>query len=118
MSGDSEIMQTDLLAMYRGKLAEQFVAQELLFAQNSELYYWARAERSSAAEVDYLFENKGKIYSVEVKPGKGGSLKSLHLLLKSQPNCQQGLVLYCGTYANREEQKLQFIPLYYAGSLS
>ena len=115
---DIEIRQQDLLKIYRGKLAEQFVAQELLVTQNSELYYWARAARGSTAEVDYLINKDGRIYAVEVKSGKGGSLRSLHLLLDSYPDCSEGLVLYSGAWAELPEQRLRFIPLYYAGSLS
>ena len=115
---DIEIRQRDLLNIYRGKLAEQFVAQELLAAQNGELYYWARDSRGSAAEVDYLINTDGRINAVEVKSGKGGSLRSLHLLLDNYPDCSEGLVLYSGVFAERPEQKLRFIPLYYAGSLT
>lgn len=114
---DIEIRQQDLLTIYRGKLAEQFVAQELLVTQNSELYYWARAARGSTAEVDYLVNKDDRIYAVEVKSGKGGSLKSLHMLLDNYPACREGLVLYSGAWAELPEQKIRFVPLYYAGSL-
>ena len=114
---DIEIRQQDLLNVYRGKLAEQFVAQELLVTQNRELYYWARAARGSTAEVDYLMNKDDRIYAVEVKSGKGGSLKSLHMLLDNFPACREGLVLSSGAWAELPEQKIRFIPLYYAGSL-
>jgi predicted AAA+ superfamily ATPase len=39
---DREMQHRDLLDIYRGQLAEQFVAQELLVAQRRELYYWSR----------------------------------------------------------------------------
>ena len=107
-----ELRQEDLLAMYRGKLAEQFVAQELITWQGTELFYWARAARSSNAEVDYLVVRKGEIYPVEVKSGTGGSLRSLHLMLDTYPNCPRGLVLYSGTGKKIDEQKLEFLPLY------
>ena len=107
-----ELKQENLLAMYRGKLAEQFVAQELLAWHSSELFYWARDARGSNAEVDYLVVREGKIYPVEVKSGAGGSLRSLHLMLEKYPNCPQGLVLYSGPYRNLPEQKLVFLPLY------
>jgi predicted AAA+ superfamily ATPase len=107
-----ELQQENLLAMYRGKLAEQFVAQELLAWQSSELFYWARDARGSNAEVDYLTVKKGQIYPIEVKSGKGGSLRSLHLILEKYPNCPQGLVLYGDTYKKLPEQKLVFLPLY------
>jgi predicted AAA+ superfamily ATPase len=107
-----ELKEENLLAMYRGKLAEQFVAQELLAWHSSELFYWARDARGSSAEVDYLVVRDGKIYPLEVKSGAGGSLKSLHLMLGKYPNCPHGLVLYSGPYKNLPEKKLEFLPLY------
>jgi len=109
---DLEIQQENLLAMYRGKLAEQFVAQELLAWHGSELFYWAREDRGSSAEVDFLVVRKGSIYPVEVKSGAGGTLRSLHLMLGKYQNCPQGLVLYSGTSRKLSGQKLQFLPLY------
>jgi predicted AAA+ superfamily ATPase len=114
---DEELKNDDLSEMYRGKLAEQFVAQELAAAHNSEVYYWSREKRGSSAEVDFLVVREGKIYPVEVKSGTQGRLRSLHLLLEKYPNCPEGLVLYSGAYTKRPEQKLLFIPLYCAGSL-
>jgi hypothetical protein len=114
---DIEIAQENLLSIYRGRLAEQFVGQELLAWHSKELYYWARDAKSSNAEVDYLTVRKGKIYPVEVKSGAGGSLKSLHLILKEYPNCAQGLVLYSGPWRKLSEQKLTFLPLYATPSL-
>ncbi len=107
-----ELQQNNLLSMYRGKLAEQFVAQELLAWHSSELFYWSRDARGSNAEVDYLAVQGSDIYPIEVKSGAGGSLKSLHLMLKTYPNCPYGLVLYDGTYRKQPEQKLMFMPLY------
>jgi len=54
---------------------------------------------------------------IEVKSGRGGTLRSMHALLQRYPECPEGLVLYSGSYARRIEQKLRFIPIYYAGSL-
>ena len=113
-----ELKQENLLAMYRGKLAEQFVAQEMLAKNSSELFYWARDVRGSSAEVDYLAVRQGNIYPVEVKSGASGSLKSLHLMLEKYQNCPQGLVLYSGTYRELPEQKLTFMPLYCAAIIS
>jgi uncharacterized protein len=113
---DVEMRHDDLLDIYRGKLAEQFVAQELLVTQNRELYYWAREERNAAAEVDYLIHGGGEVYPVEVKSGKGGSLRSLRLFLDTYTTCPQGLVLSSGKYSVLAEQRLRFIPLYFAGA--
>ena len=112
MDVQAELAQDNLLAMYRGKLAEQFVAQEMLAWHSRDLYYWARNAKSSNAEVDYLAVQKGKIYPVEVKSGPSGKLKSLHMMLKAYPNSEQGWVLQSGPYRELPEQKLVFWPLY------
>jgi len=82
------LFTNDLLLLNRGAIAEQFVGQELLAYQDpfneAQLYYWSREQKSSQAEVDYLFNIDSKIIPLEVKSGKTGSLKSLHLLLKEK----------------------------------
>jgi predicted AAA+ superfamily ATPase len=113
---DRETQHRDLLDIYRGQLAEQFVAQELLVAQRRELYYWSRDARGSQAEVDYLVVHDGRIHPVEVKSGAGGQLRSLHMVLAAYPACGDGWVFYSGPYARLPEQKFEFIPLYFAGS--
>ncbi len=114
---DLEFKEENLLSIYRGKLAEQFVAQEMLAKSGSELFYWARDARGSSAEVDYLAVNKGIIYPVEVKSGTSGRLKSLHMMLDKYQNCPEGVILYSGTYKELPEQKLRFLPLYYAAEI-
>ena len=42
-----ELQQENLLAMYRGKLAEQFIARELIAWHDSNLFFWSRDARSS-----------------------------------------------------------------------
>ena len=112
-----EMREADLLSIYRGKLAEQFVAQELVASHAAELFYWSREARGSSAEVDFLVAQGGRVVPIEVKSGAGGSLRSLHLLLATYPSCAEGIVLSSGTFAHRPEQRLTFMPLYYAGSL-
>ncbi|MEN8128333.1 MAG: ATP-binding protein [Planctomycetota bacterium] len=108
----AEWNQENLLAIYRGRLAEQFVAQELLAWHSRKLYYWSRNAKNSNAEVDYLIVHKGSIYPIEVKSGPAGRLKSLHMCLGKYPNCPQGWVLQDGPYRELPEQKLIFWPLY------
>lgn len=116
LPADREMQHRDLLDIYRGRLAEQFVAQELLMTQRRELYYWSRETRSSQAEVDYLVVYDGQIHPVEVKSGTGGRLRSLRLVLDTYPACGDGLVLSSGPYGYRSEQRVRFVPLYYAGT--
>ncbi len=111
-----ELRQEDLLAIYRGRLAEQFVAQELIARHAPEIFYWARDARGSSAEIDFLAVREGRIVPLEVKSGAGGSLRSLHRMLSDYRNCPEGVVLYSGPYARRQEQRLTFMPLYSAAS--
>ena len=62
-----------------GAMAEQFIGQHLLTVQDSSpsLNYWVRQAKTSNAEVDYVISQGPLIIPVEVKSGKGGSLKSL-----------------------------------------
>ncbi len=114
MPNDIEYAKSDLLAIYRGAMAEQFVGQEMLVAQQGGLYYWERQAKSSSAEVDYLAVLNGKIHPVEVKSGATGSLRSLHLFLASYPESGTALVFSDRPYADLPEQKITFLPLYSA----
>ncbi|MCX6582096.1 MAG: ATP-binding protein [Candidatus Aminicenantes bacterium] len=83
------IMTGDFIRVNSGAVAEQFTAQELLAYQDvyrdASLYYWAREERSSNAEVDYLAPYSGYAFPIEVKAGKTGTLRSMHLFLEKYP---------------------------------
>ena len=116
MKVDLEYTKNDLLEVYRGAMAEQFVGQEMMVSQGSDLHYWSREAKGSTAEVDYLAVVDGSIYGVEVKSGPAGRLRSLHLLLEKYRNCEGGLVFSSGPYAELPEQNLTFIPLYFACS--
>ncbi len=76
----------DFININNGAIAEQFVAQELLsyqdFYTQSSLFYWVREAKSSNAEVDFIIPCCSKILPVEVKAGKTGTLKSMHLFFK------------------------------------
>ena len=80
---------------HMGAICEQFVAQEYLaYLPNhiqSSLYYWHREQRTSNAEIDFVFVVNDKILPVEVKSGAKGRLKILHLFLETHPQCAQGL---------------------------
>jgi hypothetical protein len=113
-----EYLKTDLLSLYNGAMAEQFTGQEFASAGYDNLYYWSREAKSSSAEVDYLIHRDNNIYPVEIKSGASGKLKSMHLLLKQYPQIKQGYVLSTAPYGKIVDQKLTFLPLYYAFGLA
>lgn len=111
-----EYQKAEILNIYKGGMAEQFVGQEMLLSQNGSLHYWSRQAKSSSAEVDYLAIIGGKIYPIEVKSGPSGRLKSLHIFLKTYQNCPKGIVFSTGPYRELAEERISFVPLYYAFS--
>ena len=111
-----DYLSTELLAVFRVAMAEQFVGQEILSATNSDLYYWSREKAGSNAETDYLMAPRGEIIPVEVKSGKGGSIKSLHVLLDKYQNINRALVFSDAPFGQLEDQKITFLPLYYVYS--
>lgn len=106
-----EFQKTNLLATYRGALAEQFIGQELR-AAGQELYYWRRNAKSSTAETDYLIAKGGQIIPIEVKSGSKGRLRSLHLLMKEFTNIPQAMVFLDAPYASQGNDQIKYLPLY------
>jgi uncharacterized protein len=78
-----------------GAIAEQFVAQEYIaytaLTAPANLFYWHREQRTSNAEIDFIFTKQEKIIPVEVKSGTTGGLRSLQLFLQEHPNSPYGL---------------------------
>ena len=79
------IQLQDLVTDHKGAIAEQFIGQSLLASQqpyeDTQLFYWTRQAKNSNAEVDYIWQHQNKLYPIEVKAGKSGTLKSMHVYL-------------------------------------
>jgi uncharacterized protein len=95
----AEILGTDDLSkMHQGTIIEHLVGQELLatrFNILSSLNFWVREKPTATAEVDYVYPFEGKLIPVEVKSGKEGTLKSLHLFMDLAPH-NMALRFYSG----------------------
>ncbi len=83
-----DLQQGDLSLVNDGAVAEQFIGQHLLYSgasyETPGLYCWMREARTAAAEVDYVIAQGQQILPVEIKAGKSGTLKSLHMFLKEK----------------------------------
>ncbi len=111
------LTHANLLSIYRGQLAEQFVGQEIAAATNNQLYYWARDAKNSNAEIDYLFMSAGNVIPVEVKDGPSGRLRSLHLYRNTyQPS--RSVVFHAGQAGLIDDENIIFLPLYFAGAFA
>lgn len=75
--------------VWRGRIAEQITAQELLALDDSLLakrIFWKRNKQGSDAEVDFIYKYNGLAIPVEVKSGHNSKLKSLHLFMDEAPH--------------------------------
>ena len=113
VSYENLFAQNNLNVLFSGSWAEQFVAQQLVCNHSKTLKYWARTNKNSNAEVDYVIENDGEIIPIEVKYGVAGKLKSVHLLLHENPNINKAIVYSKAKFGVQE--KIYFLPIYYAG---
>jgi len=115
---DEALRARDLLAVYNGTLAEQFVAQELAASfGGDEPHWWKRDAKNAQAEVDFMVALDGRALPIEVKSGAAGRLKSLHQFLKENPRTPDAIVFSGAPFGAIPEQRLRFLPIYYAGSL-
>lgn len=120
---------SDLVSAYSGALAEQFIGQQLLYASRPidepSLFFWTRGKKGTSSEIDYLISGGRHLVPVEVKAGKTGRLKSLHVFV-SEKELSTALRFYSEPPEIREtassipgKKKQMFrlvsLPLYLAG---
>jgi uncharacterized protein len=71
----------DIQDAWRGGIAEQIVAQELVakdYRVSNKRSFWVRDKKGSQAEVDFVFQYDNMLIPIEVKSGHNSKLKSLH----------------------------------------
>lgn len=120
------ILKKDLMDTWRGKAAEQIVAQELKtlsFETGLKLNFWMRNKRGSTAEVDFVFVFDGKIIPIEVKSGHNAHLKSIHQFM-NDTNHDIAIRIWSGRYSvdkvktiNGKEFRLINLPFYLISAL-
>lgn len=78
----------DILDVWRGRIGEQVVAQELLTLNNDinqTRSYWTRGKGESGAEVDLVWNLGSRLIPIEVKSGQNSHLRSLHSFIDGAP---------------------------------
>lgn len=68
----------DKVFLYKGEIAENYVANQLIFNDIS-VYYWATA---SSSEIDFIIYNEDGIIPIEVKSSDNTQSKSLNAYIK------------------------------------
>lgn len=77
---------TDIMDVWRGHIAEQIVAQELLSLSDKvsqRRCFWVKGKDS--AEVDFVLTHNSRLYPIEVKNGRNSHLRSLHSFIDAAP---------------------------------
>jgi predicted AAA+ superfamily ATPase len=117
---------TDILNAWRGKIAEQIVAQELLALNNrvsNRRNFWVREKKDSDAEIDFVLQYESKVIPIEVKSGSNARLRSLHLFMDEVPHniavrvWSQPFSVDEVTTQKGKKFKLINLPFYYVGRL-
>jgi uncharacterized protein len=134
LAGIKLVNLDNLITTFEGALAEQFVLQELIAGSKpyieQKLNYWIREAKNSNAEIDCLFQIGNSVCPIEIKAGKRGTLKSLHIFL-AEKNKKTGIRLNLDTPSigkdlqasvnipgrNQLTYHLVSLPLYLAGNL-
>lgn len=74
-----------VMDMWRGRIAEQITAQELIaydYNVSSQRFFWARDRKESSAEVDFIIRHDTMVIPIEVKSGHNSKLRSLHSFME------------------------------------
>jgi predicted AAA+ superfamily ATPase len=116
----------DIQDVWRGRIAEHIVAQELLTLGDSLLtkrLFWRRDKNTSEAEVDFVYKYNGLAVPIEVKSGHNSKLKSLHLFMDECPHdiavrvWSQPFSIDTIATPNGKKFRLYNVPFYYVGVL-
>ncbi|MDR1343160.1 MAG: AAA family ATPase [Prevotellaceae bacterium] len=116
----------DIQDVWRGRIAEHIVAQELLTLDDSLLtkrLFWRRDKNTSEAEVDFVYKYNGLAVPIEVKSGHNSKLKSLHLFMDECPHdtavrvWSQPFSIDTAVTPSGKKFKLYNVPFYYVGVL-
>lgn len=98
---------TDNLSLYKGSVAENYVANQLYYNGRS-IHFW---KNGNTAEVDFLIYNQDGIIPIEVKAGVNTQSKSLNEYVKTFDPLYS-IRVSAKDFGYNEEQKIKSVPLY------
>lgn len=119
-------LSDDIQDVWRGRIAEHIVGQELLSFQSdisAHRLFWHRDKQGSSSEIDFIHPFQGLLIPVEVKTGHNAHLKSLHFFMDDAPHniavrvwSQPFSVDDVKTHSGKTFRLLN-IPFYYVGQI-
>jgi hypothetical protein len=102
-----EDILNDNISLYKGIIAENYVANQLICNGHS-LYYW---KNDSTSEVDFLLYNKDGIIPIEVKAADNTQSKSLKIYNDTY-HPKYSIRISTKDFGYNPETKIKSIPLY------
>ena len=124
------LQNKELLDTWRGRAAEQIVAQELRVLLDTiykeHQYYWVRDKKGTTSEIDFVWQTSNQIIPVEVKVGTNSHLRSLHSFVNNANHHVTAVRFWSGEFfvqdastpaPNNKPYRLINIPFYYIGQL-
>lgn len=125
------LQNKELLDTWRGRAAEQIVAQELrvLLDQNykDQQYYWVRDKKGTTSEIDFVWQAYNQLIPIEVKAGTNSHMRSLHSFVNNANRHVTAVRFWSGEYSvqdvttpapDNRPYRLINIPFYYIGQLT
>lgn len=98
---------TDNISLYKGVIAENFVANQLL-CNGFDLFYW---KNTATAEVDFLLYTADGVIPVEVKAGENTQSKSLKVYMEKY-NAKYAIRISTKDFGYDPKTKIKSVPLY------
>jgi len=95
---------TDFSDFYKGKIIAHMVMQELTSIHEEIDFkpsFWVREKKASDAEVDLIYQYGDKIFPIEIKAGKQGTLRSLHQFVEASDH-PYAVRMYAGKFSVEE----------------
>ena len=124
------LQNKDLLDTWRGRAAEQIVAQELRILLDRQYkekqFFWVRDKKGTTAEIDFIWQTQSQIVPIEVKAGTNSHLRSLHSFVNTANRPVTAVRFWSGDYSVQDvttpapenrPYRLINIPFYYIGQL-
>ena len=124
------LQNKDLLDTWRGRAAEQIVAQELRILLDRQYkekqFFWVRDKKGTTAEIDFIWQTQSQIVPIEVKAGTNSHLRSLHSFVNTTNRPVTAVRFWSGDYSVQDvttpapenrPYRLINIPFYYIGQL-
>ncbi len=107
----SIVRGSEMLTEFKGSLTEQYVCQQLVSDCGLSPYYWSA--ENSQGEIDFLVQDRGRTYPIEVKAEENLKAKSLRAFNERYEGMNPRRFSLSGF---RDQEWMRNVPLYAIGN--